>query len=291
MNRQTLSRLYLIAALAVLLALTLPLLALAPYAVPAADDYSYGTQTHLAWRESGSVPAAVAAAGRTAVRTWHGWQGTFSAVFLMALQPAVFGERLYAVTPCLMLASLFAGVFSLCLVLYGEVFRLGRESAAAIAAVICGLCAALIPSAVQGLFWYNGSVYYVLFYGLWLAACALGIRVVRRGGALRTAALLLLAVVLGGGNYVTALSCAVVGIAAALLMLLQRTPGRRRLLLPLAVFLAAFALSVAAPGNAVRQMSLRPGPGALAAIRLSFASAAAAVGEWTNGPLLAALLL
>ena len=62
MNRQTLSRLYLIAALAVLLALTLPLLALAPYAVPAADDYSYGTETHRAWQESGSVPAAVAAA-------------------------------------------------------------------------------------------------------------------------------------------------------------------------------------------------------------------------------------
>lgn len=291
MNRQTLSRLYLIAALAVLLALTLPLLALAPCAVPAADDYSYGTQTHRAWQESGSVPAAVAAAGRTAVRTWHGWQGTFSAVFLMALQPAVFGERLYAITPYLMLASLFAGVFSLCLVLYGEVFRLGRESAATVAAVICGLCAALIPSAVQGLFWYNGAVYYVLFYGLWLIACALGIRVVRRGGALRTALLLLLAIVLGGGNYVTALSCAVVGIAAMLLMLLQRTPGRKRLLLPLAVFLAAFALSVAAPGNAVRQMSVRPGPGALAAIRLSFACAAAAVGEWTNGPLLAALLL
>ena len=38
-------------------------------------------------------------------------------------------------------------------------------------------------------------------------------------------------------------------------------------------------------------MSVRPGPGALAAIRLSFAGAAAAVGEWTNGPLLAALLL
>ena len=38
MNRQTLSRLYLIAALAVLLALVLPLLALAPCAVPAGDD-------------------------------------------------------------------------------------------------------------------------------------------------------------------------------------------------------------------------------------------------------------
>ena len=62
MNRQTLSRLYLIAALAVLLALTLPLLALAPCAVPAGDDYSYGTETHRAWRETGSVPAAVAAA-------------------------------------------------------------------------------------------------------------------------------------------------------------------------------------------------------------------------------------
>ena len=291
MNRQTLSRLYLIAALAVLLALTLPLLALAPCAVPAGDDYSYGTETHRAWRETGSVPAAVAAAGRTVAQTWHGWQGTFSAVFLMALQPAVFAERLYAITPYLMLAALFAGVFSLCLVLYGEVFRLGRESAAAVAAVICCLCVALIPSAAQGLFWYNGSVYYVLFYGLWLAACALGIRYVRRGGDGRLVLLLLLAVVLGGGNYVTALSCAVVGVGAEALLLLRRAPGRKRLLLPLAVFLAAFALSVAAPGNVGRQMSMRPGPGALAAIRLSFVSAATAVGEWSTRPLLAALAL
>ena len=116
MNRQALSRLYLIAALAVLLALVLPLLALAPCAVPAGDDYSYGTETHRAWRETGSVPAAVAAAGRTVAQTWHGWQGTFSAVFLMALQPAVFAERLYAITPYLMLTALFAGVSSLCLV-------------------------------------------------------------------------------------------------------------------------------------------------------------------------------
>ncbi len=292
MNRQTLfRRLYLIAALAALLALVLPLLALAPCAVPAGDDYSYGSAAHHAWRESASFTAAVAAAAHTAVDTWHHWQGSFSAVFLMALQPAVFGDRLYALTPFIMLTALLGGVFSLSQVLYGEVFRLGRESAAAVAAVVCSLCVALIPSAVQGLFWYNGAVYYVLFYGLWLAACALAVRYVRRGGAGRLALLLLSAAVLGGGNYVTALSCALVGAAAQIIMLIYRTPGRRRLLLPMAVFLVAFLVSVAAPGNAMRQMSVRPGPGALEAIRLSFQSAVRAIGEWTTWPLLAALVL
>ena len=201
MNRQTLfRRIYLLAALAALLALVLPLLALAPCAVPAADDYAYGTAARHAWRESASLPAVAAAAANTAADTWHDWQGSFSAVFLMALQPAVFGDRLYALTPAVMLAALLTGVFSLCLVLYGEMFRLGRESAATVAAVICGLCTALIPSAVQGLFWYNGAVYYVLFYGLWLCACALAVRYVRRGGAGRLVLLLLLAVLLGGGG-------------------------------------------------------------------------------------------
>jgi hypothetical protein len=56
---------------------------------------------------------AVAAAFRHTVSTYFNWQGSYSAIFLMCLQPAVFSERLYCLTPWLMSLSLFGGLFAL----------------------------------------------------------------------------------------------------------------------------------------------------------------------------------
>lgn len=288
------ARLYrglLILSLALLAALLLPLLWLGPCAVPCADDYSFGAPARHAWEESGSLRRALGAGlGKTA-ETWLSWQGSFAAVFLMAVQPAVFGERLYALTPLLMLSALLLGVFTLLPALFGELFRTRRDTALITAAGVCALCVQLAPSPVQAFFWYNGAVYYVLFYGLSLAAMALAIRLVRRGGGGRLALLSLLCVILGGGNYVTALVCAVLGTGALCLMCALKTPGRGRLVLPVLLLLAAFGLSVLAPGNAGREAALGQRPGALRAIGLSFQSGARYALSWLLTPLPGLLLL
>ncbi len=72
----------------------LPLLVMGFYSHPVGDDYTYGLQTHLAWKNTGSPFAVIRAAAGTAQSFWHSYQGPFASAFFMALQPAVISERL-----------------------------------------------------------------------------------------------------------------------------------------------------------------------------------------------------
>lgn len=151
----------------------------------------------------------MAAAWAKTVESYLNWQGTFSAIFLMALQPAVFSEKLYFLTTFIMLAAVVAGCFAFCRAFFSGVLGLDKHLGGIAAALLCLLYTQLLPSPVQGLYWFNGSVYYVLFHGLLLLALALGIGLVKKGGLWRMALLCLLAVLIGGGNYVTALTAGI----------------------------------------------------------------------------------
>lgn len=290
-DRSFYDRITLILALLLLLALLAPMLLLGRCAVPSADDYGYSGRTHLAWEATGSIPQVLRAAAEETAVSYFGWQGTHAAIFLMALQPALFRESLYALTPLIMAAALAAGVFSLSFTVYSGLFGLDRRAACLFAAAVCCLCTQLLPSPVQGFYWYNGSIFYVFFFGLSLCAFSLAARYYRLGGAGRLALLLVLAVLLGGGNYTTALSCAIVGVGTLLILWIWRFPRRRRLLPAVLTQLASFAVSALAPGNAVRQAVVPPGPGPVGAILLSFRSGLVYGGRWLTLPLLGTLAL
>jgi len=267
-----------------------PLLAIGFYAVPAADDFSYGSYAHLAWQESGNVLAAMSGALEKTIESYKSWQGTFSAIFVMSLQPAVFSESLYALTPFIMLTALTVGTFAFCRTFFSKLLGLERELGDIAAALISLISVQLMPSPVQGLYWFNGAVYYVFFHGLALAACAVAIALVKEGGAGKTAALSLMCLALGGGNYVTALSAAVLLVAAVGLMALVKNRNWRRLLLPMLVFFASFAISIAAPGNAVRQAAQENTPGVIKAVLMSFESGLEYGADWFSLPVLGMLL-
>ncbi len=275
--------------LAFLILSLIPLLVLGRYDVPSADDFSYGDLVYGALRENASFFRTLRAAVSVCRDMYYGWQGTFAAVFLMALQPSVFGEGLYALTPWLMLASLLAGVFCLCRSLFSRVFGLSRFFSGCVGALLCILSVQLIPCPVQSLYWYNGSVYYTFFYGLSLLAFALAVPTAQKGGW-RIAPLCLLCAVLGGGNYVTALNASILFASLVLLLMLLRRPGWRYLLLPLALLLAAFALNAVAPGNAVRQSYLSVRPDAVWAIRHSFLEALRSLRRFFSLPLLGGMI-
>lgn len=291
MKKQTVSlRLLLILTVTALLLLLIPMLMLGRYAVMSADDFGYSGTAHLAWKATDSVLAAVKAAWIETAETWYGWQGTFSAIFLMSMQPALFGESFYALTPALLLSALLLGVFTLCLSLFGEVFHADLRIAGITAAAVCALCSQIPPSPVQAFYWFNGGVYYVFFHGMAMASVALAIRLVRRGGWGRSVLLCLLCVLLGGGNFVTALSCALLGVGGLGLLYLLKTPGRARLLLPVLILLAAFAVSIAAPGNANRQATVSGGAGVVRSVLLSFRCGLRYPLQWLSLPLFGTLL-
>ena len=74
-NLFTGSRFWVCVLAVVLVASLVPLLAIAQYSHPSADDYPYALATHAAWQETGSVWAVLRAAAHTVAQRYQTWQG------------------------------------------------------------------------------------------------------------------------------------------------------------------------------------------------------------------------
>lgn len=292
------------AALVVLLALALvPLLAICPFNHSYADDWHYGVDAHLALQAGEGIIGALAAALAEARDTFFSWQGTYSAIVLMALQPGVFSEAVYGLGAVAILAALVLSTFYACGVAVREVLGAGRLPWVALSCLALLLQTQLLPSPVEGFFWYNAAVYYTFYHALMLVMLGLAVRLVRgrtrrgalsaRGTAWRAAALVLVAFVVAGGNFVTGVVSvlALGGVSAAALV---RAPGRARLVVgALVVLVAGFAVSMAAPGNASRQASQFSGDnlGVVETLARSVLAGAEYAVLWTNGYLVLALAI
>lgn len=282
-----------VAAVALML---VPMLVVARYNVPCADDYHYGASTYHTWQATHSLAAVLRAAGEKVAERYVNWQGTYSAMFLMALQPAVFGNGFYALVPFLTLGMLAAGTCFFCLSLFTKLLGASRWQALVLALVWLGIDTQLLPSAVQGFYWYNGAIFYTFFFGVQLFYFGLLARYVaarhaaRRRSAAFLTGLCALGLFLGGGNLVTAFGTLLVLVCVLCLLAIMKSRQWRALLLPLAFLLAGFLVSVCAPGNSVRQQSEsgEPLPAPLAVLR---AVQEAAVQFWKPRTVLVVLAL
>ena len=73
----------------------IPLYVIGMFAHPSVDDYYYGTETVQVWNETHSIASVVKCSFDEMINTYNIWQGNFSAIFLMRLQPGIFGEQYY----------------------------------------------------------------------------------------------------------------------------------------------------------------------------------------------------
>lgn len=107
--------------LAVLLASLVPLVWLGRYNYPTGDDYYYGTEAHLVWQQTGSIPQAISAACAGVAKSYQIWQGTYSALFLMYLAPNAFSNTAYHLVTFVILLCC-AAAFSICYGLWSAIF-------------------------------------------------------------------------------------------------------------------------------------------------------------------------
>ncbi len=98
-------------AIAVLIISIIPMLWISQYLHPFADDYVFGAEVYKIWNETHSFPACVQTAWNVAMTMYHTWQGTYSACFLMALQPGVFGQ--YWLGTFILISSLVTSTYTL----------------------------------------------------------------------------------------------------------------------------------------------------------------------------------
>ncbi len=245
-------------AVGMLVIVCVPLLIIAGYNYPQGDDLGYSASVHRLAEGGAPFWSLLWEAAAKARDTWSSWQGSFSACFLMALQPGVFGERFYGLGTWILIGSLLASELMLCRRIFGK--RADRLSLVTLWALACLMQILFIPYLNEGFYWYNGSVYYTFFYSLSLFLCGETFLLMREGMTagqkrLHMSLAVFLAFLTGGGNLATGLGTAVFLALLWAVGILGKKPWVKRLLPVLLVYLAAFFLNVFAPGNQVRQMS------------------------------------
>lgn len=143
--------------LAVLLASLVPLVWLGRYNYPTGDDYYYGTEAHLVWQQTGSIPQAISAACAGVAKSYQIWQGTYSALFLMYLAPNAFSNTAYHLVTFVILLLLCGGIFYLLRSLVCHFLPGTCGEWITISSVFSFLCIQTVAFQSDSFYWYNGS--------------------------------------------------------------------------------------------------------------------------------------
>ena len=242
--------------LAVLLASLVPLVWLGRYNYPTGDDYYYGTEAHLVWQQTGSIPQAISAACAGVAKSYQIWQGTYSALFLMYLAPNVFSNTAYHLVTFVILLLLCGGIFYLLCPLFRRFLPGTCGEWITVSSILSFLCIQTVEFQCDSFYWYNGSMYYTGFFAVTLFFLGTLFRYLDNGKRILLLPLLLFAVFLGGGNYVSLLPCMLLSVTITLLLLLQKNKKAYICGITSVVLLLSFAVSAIAPGNHVRQSGM-----------------------------------
>lgn len=284
-----------VAILAILLlaVLLVPLLRLAIYACPWYDDYLFLNNTRLFMQEEG-MAGFFHGAWFTVRHWWHTWQGSFASIFIMAVNPFVFGEEYYFVGIVAVLLIVVASIYFFVTVLCRYMLGADRANSCICAVVVTAALIELIYSAQEGIYYYNAAVHYTLMHGFLFLMIAWSVKFLYDTDRKRAVWHLILvsffAVLCGGSNYVTSLQGICILFSVFALGLLAKKRKSLFLLIPLAFYGVSFGINVIAPGNSVRASNFQ-GCGALESIGRSLLEAANSFWELVGPMTLVAVLV
>lgn len=243
-------------ALVAVAAATAPLLALAYYNYPMVDDFFFARAPRQAYIETGSLFSVIVAAAKYTARRFMTWQGLYSGVFVCSLQPMVFGERAQVAGPYIMLVALAGGVLFLCCAALKKAAGATLWEGLFTGLILFFCLTQFVPSPNEAFYWYTGAVFYTLVFAAMLALFAtlflLCFAKTRKSRVAALVASLLLAAIMGGSGFMSGLQSVMVLCLFVVLLLAAKNPLWKWTLAPALVCAAGFAVSLAAPGNALR---------------------------------------
>ena len=266
----------------------IPLYCIAGYAHPSVDDYFYGAETAQIWQSTHSLSQVFQKSFELMKESYITWQGNFAAIFLMRLQPAIFGEAYYVLAPILLITSFVISMVMFFYLFLKRCFHATTLSSIGISIVItfAALQFTYMPS--DSFYWYNGAIYYTFFFTLmlFLFSSLIGIATAKSCWLKSVYFIisLLLAFIIGGGNYATALFTPIVLGIITIYFIYKHN----KIFIPCAfitvVTFVSLLVSMIAPGNAVRQASVAGGPSVIRALIYSFAYGAYSIANSTTLP-------
>lgn len=254
-------------AIMVLIASIIPILWISQYLHPFGDDYVFGAEVYKIWNETHSFPACIQAAWNVAMTMYHTWQGTYSACFLMALQPGVFGQ--YWLGPIILLFCLAGSTYTLLYMVMRKLLHSSKLEYLFVSTLFVLMTIQFTWSYYDAFFWYNGAMYYTLFYSLSLTLASLLICYQQVDSKSKKAiiggASIILSIIIAGGNFVSGLGMGAILFVAIIIMKLEQKKWPNFYMTILAIYGIAFLFSVLAPGNAFRQVTIESKPNIITA--------------------------
>lgn len=269
-----------------------PLLWIAKYNYPSADDYTNGSRCHQIWEMGGSVFRVIGEALLRTVDEWFTWRGCYTSSFLSALPPNIWGDNLYFLTPWLVLLTLSGSMLYLLHEILVKAMKADQYTSHSISMLVLLITVQCLyeQGRVEAFYWYSGAINYTFVYGLSLLFYGLLISAGYAKGKKRTVRLILASVMgflTAGGNQMTMLNAAIVLLVMIGIMIYRKKwKEHLGLLLPIGTFFVGFVLAVIAPGNFVRA-GAAAGMNPLKAIMVSlYGCLDLAIDEWTSWPLI-----
>ena len=268
------------------------------YAHPSVDDYYYGTETVQVWNETHSFASVVKCSFDEMINTYNIWQGNFSAIFLMRLQPGIFGEQYYFIAPLILLSAYMGFSIFFFYTALKKIFKADSYLAATVGICLTFVSMQLCATPSDSFYWFNGAIYYTFFYSLMLFLFALLIRMrtaKAAGTIILTAISSVSAFLIGGSNYAAALfMCIILALsagAAVYFVILRKNKVIRPYHMAAYIIVAAAAMaglfiSMAAPGNALRQQSVGGSTGIVKTFVYTFAFGGYSIAKVLNAPCL-----
>lgn len=238
----------------ILIAVLAPLIWIAFYSRPCVDDFGYSHQLYRYIQEGHwNVIGILRKAFEVDSYYYNTWQGLYTSAFLLALQPAIFGEKFYCVGFLILLILIYVCIWyfvsTICALLKIETNKV-LMALFELVVILQGL-----PSAVQGMYWFNGTWNYMPFLFLILVNTAIVLKYIfaEEYSDKKIIISIILSFIISGGNHVTAfLNILILVVLCAAAMKKKKWKA----VLPLLAAVIGFAIVYFAPGTSIRQAYL-----------------------------------
>lgn len=234
----------------------LPLIYCSFFDYATGDDLWEGAVAYRVLVNNGTVKEFVTAVFEWAKIDYMGWEGNWSSIILWCLEPSIWGEKVYCITPWIAMLALIGGTTYFLFYFLKKYLSGCRSFLVIISSVVCFFSIQYMPYLRSGIFWYTGMINYVVPYGLCLASFVWTDKFIETGKKRYLIYTSLFFAYLGGAGYTTIVLAFEMSLFIMLCYILSREKDKKLralwLLLPLLLLTIGFIFSAVSPGNAVR---------------------------------------
>lgn len=275
-----------------------PLLLMGHFDYPSADDWSLGKLTSQAVRNGEGIPGVLKQAVNTVILWREKGEPRYANAFFGALQPGIFGEHFYRITPWIMIGSLVIGEILFCAYLFKDEENLNRKIVLPVVVPSLLIQILCVPYPVETFYWWTGSINYTFIFASSLFLIVLFL-VLMRGKKTKSHTVFLIcisivvAIIVGGDSYAASLSSACLFVVLSFWLLFRDRRAFWRTLPITVTTIVGLTICLAAPGNQVRLDNEFGGAtiGAFDAILMSLWRTCTNIYSWTSIKIIIMMIL